>query len=181
MGYSQGELDGIQERWKLRFPPDLVELMLERRPLVSNGFDWLTAPDEYIQGRLDWPFDGFMFDVEHNVLWWPEWGPKPETLEQQTKVLREVFAAAPKLIPLFGHRYLPETPFERGNPVFSVYQADVIHYGRTVVDWLAFEEKVPPPAYPRPRALMLKEIPFWTEVIRRNGSLARAQTPVSQP
>ena len=44
-------------------------------------------------------------------------------------------AQAPRLIPLISHRYLPETANETGNPVFSVYQSDVIHYGTDVADY----------------------------------------------
>lgn len=32
-GYTQGELDTAQERYGLRFPPDLAALLLERRPI----------------------------------------------------------------------------------------------------------------------------------------------------
>lgn len=162
MGYSQSELEAIQDKWRLRFPPDLVELMRERRPLRSGGFDWLTMPAEEIKRALYWPFEGLLFDVQQNDVWWPEWGPMPKSAAEQAARLSEVFATAPKLIPLFGHRYLPETPKERGNPVFSVYQSDVIYYGADLADWLAREDGRRDPMRPP------KEIPFWSEVVRRN-------------
>jgi hypothetical protein len=114
MAYSQTELEDIQDRWKLRFPPDLLELMRCRRPLLTGGFDWLKTSPSEIQRALEWPFEGLWFDVQENGLWWPEWGVKPKALFDQVKKLGEVVAKAPKLIPLHGHRYLPEIPNERG-------------------------------------------------------------------
>lgn len=114
---------------------------------------------------LDWPYEGFLFDVRENELWWPEWGPKPKSQVEEAKQLTEVFAKAPKLIPLVGHRYLPETPFERGNPVFSVHQSDVIHYGADLADWLVRETS----GWDIEVMRMPKEIPFWSEAVRRNN------------
>lgn len=83
MGYTQAELEDVQDRWKLRFPPDLLELMRKRRPLMPRGFDWLKTPSAEIQRILEWPFEGLWFDVQENELWWPEWGEKPKALFDQ--------------------------------------------------------------------------------------------------
>jgi hypothetical protein len=40
---------------------------------------------------------------------------------------------------LISHRYLPEKSHEPGNPVFSVYQADVIYYGADLIDYFERE------------------------------------------
>lgn len=169
MGYSQAELEDIQDHWKLRFPPDLLELMRRRRPLMPGGFDWLVSSPAEIQRILEWPLEGLWFDVQENGLWWPEWGEKPEAPLDQFNKLGDVVAKAPKLIPLYGHRYLPAAPHESGNPVFSVYQSDVIYYGADLEDWIAREVRgwgvggAIDPAHPP------KEIPFWSEMVRRNG------------
>jgi hypothetical protein len=173
MGYTQDELDDIQARWKLRFPPDLVELLREHRPLLGGpgSFDWILSNREDIQHWLEWPLESFWFDVEHTGIWWEEWGEKPATPGAQRERLNELFAAAPKLIPLCGHRYLPEEPYEAGNPVFSVYQTDVIYYGADLLDWIERERDITsaktwPPA-------ITKEIRFWSVAVVRN-SLPRA-------
>jgi hypothetical protein len=46
---------------------------------------------------------------------------------------------APRLIPIFGHRYLPAEPEIAGNPVFSVYQTDIIYYGVDLRRYLSCE------------------------------------------
>jgi hypothetical protein len=165
--YSLAELDRIQDRWQLRFPPDLIALLRQQRNPIegSASFDWLLGDEADIQRRLDWPFEGFLFDVERNGLWWPTWGPRPAEAAQRRDALRAVFATVPKLIPLFGHRYLPADPCEPGNPVFSVYQSDVIYYGADLQDWMQRErtgwDTVPWPP--------VKKIRFWSEAEERNG------------
>ena len=102
MGYSRDELDAIQARWQLRFPPDLIDRLGKHRALLDGkpAFDWLLTDPMEIQAMLDWPFEGFWFDIEHNHVWWHEWGEKPESPGEQRERLREIFAGVPRLIPL---------------------------------------------------------------------------------
>jgi|SRR6478609_10210085 len=158
-GYTRSELDAAQERFKLRFPPDLVALLLERRPV--QGWDW-RADDVGIRRALADPLDGLLFDVERNDLWWPEWGEKPALAEERAEVVGAVVRAAPLLIPLIGHRYIPEEPHQAGNPIFSVMQADVIYYGADLAEYFANEFdgtwKIGRTRY----------IPFWSDLVERN-------------
>ena len=163
-GYTRSELIAAQERYGLRFPPDLLDLLLDRRPVV--GWDWRTD-DEGIRRALALPLDGLLFDLEHNDLWWPEWGERPASPEERAEVLTAMVKAAPRLIPLLAHRYLPEEPHEAGNPVFSVMQADVIYYGADLADY--FEREFhPAPFQGRPVRDNLKFIPFWSALVTRN-------------
>jgi hypothetical protein len=155
-GYTQSELDRAQQKFGLVFPADLVELLREKRPF--GGHDW--NDEVAIRQALDWPFEGILFDVEENQLWWPEWGNRPDTANARKEVLRVVISRAPKLIPLLGHRYLPASPNEVGNPVFSVYQSDIIYYGANLEDYFDREFK----GYlisPWPKKI--KRIPFWSD------------------
>lgn len=108
MGYSASELEDIQARWKVRFPPDLVDLLrVQRSPVEGEAaFDWLLSSPLQIQRCFDWPFESFWFDVQHANVWWSEWGPKPTSLAEQRDRLKQVFETAPKLIPLFGQSLL---------------------------------------------------------------------------
>jgi len=170
MGYSRAELEAVQAFWNLRFPPDLVELLKEHRPLLDgpSSFDWLmtlTIPE-----RLDWPFESFWYDVAYNDVWWPEWGERPLDLEERKERLKEILAQAPRLIPLYGHRYIPEEPHESGNPVFSVYQTDVICYGVNLQDWIEREQG----GWSSKPWQRIKEIPFWSEALRKNNAEPRS-------
>jgi hypothetical protein len=159
-GYTQAELDSAQRRFDLEFPPDLIALLREKRP--AKGHDWTNDAD--IRRALAWPFEGLLFDVEQNHLWWPEWGTRPINADARKEILQSVVSRAPKLIPLIGHRYLPEEPREQA--VFSVYQADVIYYGANLTDYferefLGFNH--------RPWSQPTKHIPFWSDLVERNG------------
>ena len=68
-GYTQSELDIAQERYGLRFPPDLIDLFLDRQPI--NGYNW-KGEDHRIREMLAWPMDMLIFDVEHGS-WWRDW------------------------------------------------------------------------------------------------------------
>jgi hypothetical protein len=178
-GYSQAQLDDVQAKWELRFPPDLVDLLREQRPLIDapQCFDWVTADAEHIRERLAWPFESHWRSVEINEFWWPEWGERPASVVDQREKLRGIFADAPKLIPLFGHRYIPDEPHESGNPVFSVFFSDIIHYGANLLDWREREnnpwEKRPWPP--------IREIRFWGQAVRygHEESVVRAQIAAS--
>ena len=65
-GYTQDELDRAQVKFGVRFPPDLVALFLERRPVL--GWDWRSDEQE-IRAMMERPFEGLLFDVEQSGLW----------------------------------------------------------------------------------------------------------------
>lgn len=161
-GYSAAELDRAQARFGLIFPVDLVDLLRDRRPV--DGPDW--NDEAAVRPLLAWPFEGLLFDVEEAGLWWPEWGDRPNRAEERAEILRGVVGRAPQLIPIFGHRYLPASPNQVGNPVFSVYQSDVIHYGADLDDYIDREETG---WAERPWPKTLREIEFWSELVRRNN------------
>jgi hypothetical protein len=163
-GYTQSEIDVAQERYRLRFPPDLVDLLLDRRP--ADGWNWRTD-DAGIRRALEHPLRGLLFDVEHNNLWWPEWGERPGLIEERAKFVTAIVEAAPRLIPLIAHRYIPEEPHAVGNPVFSVMQSDVIYYGADLADYFEREfYPAPPPG--KPLRDDIRFIPFWSELVERN-------------
>jgi hypothetical protein len=159
-GYTQSELDRAQRRFGLVFPPDLVALLRRKRPV--DGHDWMD--DRAIRQALDWPFEGLRKSVEQGQLWWPEWGKLPSSARAREQVLREVVSRAPKLIPLIGHRYLPEQPHEAGNPVFSIFYTDAIYYGANLKDY--FEREFTS-WHSKPWPAQIKYIPFWSDLVER--------------
>ena len=162
-GLSEPEIDRIEHQWAIRFPPDyrlfLRHLHTVDRPMrgaryteyIEGGpgshmvpnerslfYNWLTGSDE-LKRALDWPLDGLLFDIEHSGLWLPGWGPRPATLSDQEAHVRALAAAAPRLIPVFEHRYLPSEPCQPGNPVLSIYQSDIVLYASNLRSYFLFE------------------------------------------
>lgn len=161
-GYSRAELDAAQQRYGLEFPPDLIDLFLDRRP--AQGYDWRNDHDQ-IRAMLAWPLEGLLFDVEQNALWLPEWGERPSRSEARAEVVAATVKAAPALIPLVSHRYLPAEPRRAGNPVFSVYQSDIIHYGSDLENYFQREFV----DLSTPLKTPIRRVRFWTHLVELNG------------
>jgi len=189
-GLDEQEIASIEQRYQVHFPPDyrlfLQMLHSVDRPMAGAGFadDNMmvprTTPSFYnwqtnitsIQATHEWLVQGLVFDIQWNNLWLPSWGAKPSTLETQEARMRDLVNTAPKLIPVFGHRYLLAEPCEAGNPVFSIYQSDIIIYGENLHSYFLHEfgslvgEGRPMPKQRRQiRLEPYRAIPFWGEIL----------------
>lgn len=136
-GLTVEEFEEIEARFGLRFPPDLREFLSLGLPVGKNWPEWRSL--ERVRERIDWPLEGMLFDVEHNGCWDPIWGDRPGDLSVALEVARAAVHAAPVLIPVYGHRYMPGEPTEAGNPVLSVLQTDIIPYGRDLLAYFLAE------------------------------------------
>jgi hypothetical protein len=154
-GYTPAELATAQDRYGLRFPPDLIETMLKFRPNADH--DW-SIEDPRIRTMLAWPFEALKFDIVEGGMWWPDWGYRPQAMADRIAILREALTRAPRLIPLGHHRYLPETPIEADNPIFSMHGFDTIYYGANLADY--FENE----ATGRPASDPMRRIVFWSDI-----------------
>src|SRR5262245_57554368 len=99
-------------------------------------------------------------------------GEKPASPDARDEILRSVVSRASKLIPLIGHRYVPEQPHEAGNPVFSVFHSDVIYYGANLADY--FEREFMGWNY-RPWPDQVKHIPFFGLILYSDLPQARTE------
>lgn len=138
-GLTHDELETIEREYGFQFPPDLREFLGYALPVSKGWPDWRRGSHDQIIKQLEWPFEGICFDIEHNSFWVPEWGPKPAALLEAYGVARAALGAAPRMIPVCGHRFLPDRPCQAGNPVFSIYQTDIIYYGSDLFDYFCNE------------------------------------------
>lgn len=138
-GLTVAELARAEAFVGASFPPDLRSFLSEGLPLGTGFPNWRDPASDGTRDQLDWPFEGIAFDIEHNAFWWHDWGSRPPDLSEALEVARARVAEAPRLIPVKGHRYLPAEPEVAGNPVFSVYQTDIILYGVDLATYLRCE------------------------------------------
>src|SRR6266852_1098747 len=103
----------------------------------------------------------FHFDVMNNAFWPQVWGPRPDHPDESRAVVAERLAQAPALIPIYAHRGIPNEPLEPGNPVFSVWQTDIIVYRDDLADYLLHEFHGSTPRSDAPH----RPIRFWTEML----------------
>jgi hypothetical protein len=161
-GLSTSEVDAIQGKYKFRFPPDLLELLSYALPVSKSFPDWRNGNEYALAEKLRWPADGICFDIQHNNFWLNEWPTKPPSLDEALHVARREVAKAPTLIPIYSHRYIPAEPQLAGNPVFSVYQTDIIYYGIDLASYFAaeFGMALPPWTADEPRYIR-----FWSDLV----------------
>ncbi len=157
-GLSDDEIAHAEARYGIRFPTDLRELLKTALPRGEGFPNWRSGEEAMLRDWLEMPLEGVLFDVEHNDFWLPEWGPRPETLDEALRHAGELVAAAPRLIPIYMHRMIAGEPCREGNPVFSVHQTDIIHYGFDLADYLRHEFELPDR---EPWPAVVRPIRFW--------------------
>ena len=164
-GLTESEVQRAEKSYGLTFPPDLRMLLNFALPIGKDWPNWREIHSPAIWKMLKWPYEGMCFDIEHNAFWPQKWGPRPVDLTECFTVAKQRLDTAPNLIPIFGHRYLPDRPGIEGNPVLSVHQTDIIHYGRDLCNYFKNEfhyyfgtaeyEIVGP----------IRRIEFWSDII----------------
>lgn len=180
-GLSDDEIARVEKRFGFTFPPELRFFLQSALPTSDYYPNWRSGSDERLQFWLDGPIDGVLFDVENDVFWHVDWGPRPSNVSDAVAKARVHLERAPRLIPIGDRIFLkcvPEIPRFGSNPVFSIHQTDALHGGRDFGDFLrwfsrpqsAFDEdeesgETPTPLYGKDYCY----IPFWTDLVRINS------------
>jgi hypothetical protein len=157
-GLTETEISRAEESYGFRFPPDLREFLQTALPTGHRFPDWRAGDDTLIRDLLRLPLEGILFDVEQNEFWLPEWGTQPTRIEDARTVVEEHVNNAPRLVPIYGHRMIPDRPNEAGNPVLSVHQTDIIYYGFDLDDFFRHEFEL---AGEKPWPSEVRRIDFW--------------------
>lgn len=160
-GLTNSEITVIQNNYGFVFPPDLRLLLQTEMPISGNFVDWRRINKKHLEEKLNWPLEGICFDIKHNNFWMQEFGTKPETFEEAFEVVKKYLTNVPKLIPIYGHRYLPDQPNEVGNPVLSIYQTDIIYYGSDLNNYFRNELAS---ANKFGSLGKVKPVPFWSKI-----------------
>ncbi|GAA3024462.1 hypothetical protein GCM10020229_39670 [Kitasatospora albolonga] len=171
-GLSEDELDAVEARFGFRFAADHRAFLRAGLPIGTGWPDWRGGADSgTLRDSLDRPVEGLLFEVRHNAFWHLTWGERPERLEEAVRIAKAFLAGVPRLVPVFGHRYLPGTARQFGHPVLSVHQSDVIYYGADLADYLRHEFSGLPARLDEARAT----VPFWSYLLgKTNGIPDRA-------
>ena len=178
-GLTAVELEQIQKRYSLSFPSDLIEFLSIGLPISKNFPNWRTGVSETSAGPksieqiLQWPTDGILFDVRHDEFWLPTWGDRPESIDDALIEASRQIALAPRLIPVWGHRYLPSEPLTDGNPVLSVMQTDIIYYGVDLSAYFLREFGIETQTKSNGQ-LAPRRIRFWSEIVAYQDELFNA-------
>ncbi len=166
-GLSLAELGAVEGEFEFRFPPDLRVLLSAALPTGRDWPDWRHGERQELRRRLAWPVNGILFDIEHAGLWLPnDWGPRPPAVSEAVAVAREAMKRTPNMVPVWAHRYIPGGPSEPGNPVFSVWQSDIIIYGWDIAEYFHREFGAPLPEWAANSARIIE---FWSDLVLRRA------------
>lgn len=143
-GLSNFEVWQIEKKFNFVYPPDFKLFLQTALPVSDSFVNWRLGmnskiEEENIFSRLNSPLDGMLFDVIENNFWYEDWGKIPEKDDDKLKIAKKHYLSYPKLIPIYAHRFIPCSPNEEGNPVFSVHQMDIIYYGYDLSTYFANE------------------------------------------
>lgn len=161
-GLTEVEAKDAEYRFGFHFPPDLRALLQTGLPVGDRFPDWRDGDESRLRGDLAWPLEGMRFDIQHNAFWLSGWGPRPGSLEDAFQLATQAVAKAPPLVPIYGHRYIPTDPARAGNPVFSVYQTDIITSGKDLLSYFSHEFHGVARWHTPP--LDVRLIRFWSEL-----------------
>lgn len=159
-GVSASEIISIEDQLGLTLPSDFKFLFENVSDPDGVLFPWSNFTIENYRNRIDRVWSGIEFDVEQNTVWLKRWGDKPDTLAKAKEIAQRDFQNWPKLLPIYGHRFLPAEPTLSDNPVFSIVQTDVIYYGMNLADYLVQEFC---PARPQSDWVLARRIPIWSD------------------
>lgn len=125
--------------------------------------NWRDGDPDELRRHLDWPVDFLLQDVQHGH-WQSAWGVRPDSDEAAVDQARAHVAEAPRMVPVYGHRFLPAGHGTSGHPVLSMWGSDIVYYGTDLLDYISQEFEEPRPEHPEgwaPRAT----VPFWRDYL----------------
>lgn len=150
-GLAREELDRIEARYGIVFPPSLREFYGIALP-ISAGFPRWSDESEAnvadIRQRIAAPYQWLTCDIESGFRL-PSWEGGAA----------DILRGAPTLIPVFGHRYMPAIN-SPDPPVLSTVGRDTVWYGADLCDYLEIEflEKT------WHRVIPGQHVPLWNDL-----------------
>lgn len=180
-GLSGAELARIEGDYEIEFSDDhraflAAGLPYRSEPLVSNEQvcytwewpwpDWRNGdPDRlrrHVEGLTRWA----LHDIERGRVWTPAWGRRPADDAEARRIARDKLGQAPRMIPVYAHRYLPGGSGTFGFPVLSIWQTtDVIVYGSNLDDYIQNEFGNRQHSSIG-STMTAKPVPFWSDFLR---------------
>ena len=162
-GLSLEELQFIENLYKIKFPRSLESFLMLKLPVSHGFYNWRDIKKEneyYINKIINRPYEEIS-DKANEVYWNDKWGVEPDK-DSYSYIVREKLKKAPKLVPIYAHRYMPIIP-EINPPVLSIHGVDIIFYGIDLENYfdIEFGDK-------KQNSIQLENLPyidFWSDIM----------------
>lgn len=163
-GLTVEEIVKIQDIYKIIFPKSLKEFLMIALPISKGFYNWRNFEQDnvrFIKEIINRPIED-VDELAEEVYWCDDWGEEPENEMEIALIVRERLKSAPRLIPIYVHRYIPMIP-EDNPPVISIHDIDIIYYGENIEDYfkVEFGEK----NQGKIEFTNIKPIPFWSDIM----------------
>ncbi len=164
LGLSDEELCWIEHEYGIVFPEELKSFYKVALPISRGFYNWRDKRNEnviYIKRVMRIPIQGIVENSE-DIDWSEEWGEEPSDSNERRKIIEDMVLKAPKLIPIFSHRYMVSVRCETP-PIFSIYGTDIIYFAKNIIDYFLIEFKIK-----ENDVFMNNEvsyIPFWSDLL----------------
>lgn len=139
-GLTMYEISKIEKTYDFSFPKSLQELFMVALPVSAGFYNWRNKEEKnvsFIKSVINQPVN----DIErmpHEIYWCDDWGEEPDDENIFISELNKKLKKAPKVIPIYSHRYMPITN-EVNPPIISIYGGDIIYMGKNLEDYIEIE------------------------------------------
>lgn len=163
-GLTLDELNQIERIYQVKLPRSLRQFLMTALPISRGFYNWRNIQDDnirYIKKVLNKPLLD-IYNMAEEIYWCDNWGEKPEDEKIIVQEIRARLKKAPKLLPIYAHRYMPIV-LDENPPVISIHDIDIIYYGENLEDYfnIEFGKK-------EQNTIAFKNItpiPFWSDIM----------------
>ena len=164
IGLTVEEIAKIEGIYKITFTKSLKEFLMMALPISKGFIDWRNLNQDnimIIKKIINRPIED-VDELAEEVYWCDDWGKEPDNEIDIALVVRERLKSAPKLIPVYGHRYISMIP-EDNPPIISIHDVDIIYYGQNLEDY--FEVEFGGKEQGKIEFENINPIPFWSDIM----------------
>lgn len=127
-------LHSVNKKCPTEFYNEKNEIYTKNEPYFYN---WLTD-EKIIKEQMNWPYKTIFYDVKKK-FWLNSWEKRPKLDDELQEVFLNEYQNAPKLVPIYAHRFVVNHHENAENPILSVWGTDTIVYGWNIKHYLLNE------------------------------------------
>lgn len=161
-GLNMNEFADVEKIYGITIPNELKDFYKIAIPVSKGFYNWRDFSSQNvmrIKEMVEMPAKMLLNDI-NSIGWIDKWGEEPSDKCLRQSLIQDQIESAPKLIPVFFHRYIADTC---KSPVFSICGLDIIIYAKELNDYLLIEfckETIAESSTKAPNY-----VPFWSDII----------------